>query len=84
MLLTKADYFADFYLSTQVRKAWEGHTIRSSSKYCYILADTSAMISYDGLLVKRSRATLCGCNKLVKLEKKYLLYLDICCAADQG
>ena len=50
---------SNVYLFTQFRKAWEGHTVRSRSKY-YILADTCAMISYDRLLVERSRATLCG------------------------
>ena len=62
-------------LFTQVQKAWEGHIVRSASEYYYIVADTFAMISYDKFLVKRSRATLCGCNELGKLEKRYLL----CC-----
>ena len=35
---------SNVYLFRQVRKAWEGHTVRSSSEYYYILADTCAMI----------------------------------------
>ena len=53
----KSEQASNVYLLTHVRKAWEGHTVRSTSEYCYILADTYAMISYDRLLVKRSRAT---------------------------
>ena len=43
---------SNIYLFTQVQKAWEGHTVRSTSEYYYILADTCAMISYDRLLVR--------------------------------
>ena len=71
----QSEQASNVYLFTQVRKAWEGHTVRSTSEYYYILADTCAMISYDRLLVKRSRATLCGRNEVVKSEKRYLL----CC-----
>ena len=53
----KSEQASNVYLFTQVGKAWEGHTVRRTSEYYYILADTSAMISYDRLLVKRSRAT---------------------------
>ena len=70
----KSEQASSVDLFTQVRKAWEGHIVRSTSEYYYILTDTFSMISYDRLLVKRSRATLCGCNELVKLEKRYLLF----------
>ena len=56
---------SNVYLFVQVLKAWQGHIVGSISEYYYILADTFA-ISYNRLLVKRSRATLCGCNELVK------------------
>ena len=41
------------YWFKQVRKAWEGDTVRSTREYNYILADTCTMISYHRLLVKR-------------------------------
>ena len=53
----KSEQASNVRLFTQVRKAWEGHTVRSTNEYYYILADTCAMISYHRLLVKRSRAT---------------------------
>ena len=43
----KSEQASNVYLFTQVRKAWEGHTVRSTSEYYHILADTCAMISYD-------------------------------------
>ena len=53
----KSEQASIVYLFTQVQKAWEGHIVRSTSEYYYILAGTYAMTSYDRLLVKRSRAT---------------------------
>ena len=41
-----------------------------SNEYYYILADTCAMISYNRLPVKRSRAALCGCNETGEIEEK--------------
>ena len=56
-----------------VHIGWEGHTVRSICEYYYILCDTFARISNDGLLVERSGATSCGCDEFGKLEKRYLL-----------
>ena len=51
----KSEQASNVYLFMQVRKAWEGHTVRSTSEYYYILAHTYALISYDRLLVKSPR-----------------------------
>ena len=49
----KSEQASNVYLFTQVRKAWEGHTVRSTSEYYYILAYTCAMINCDRLLVSQ-------------------------------
>ena len=71
----KSEQASNVYLFTQVRKAWKGHTVRSTSEYYYILANRCAMISYDRLLVKRFRATLCGCNELGGIGEKISVVL---------
>ena len=49
----KSEQASNVYLFTQVRKACEGHTVRSTTEYYYILADTCAMISYDRLFISQ-------------------------------
>ena len=71
----KSEQASNVYLFMEVREAWEGHAVGSTSEYYYMLTYTCAMICSDRLLVNRSRATFCGCNELVKSEKRYLL----CC-----
>ena len=70
----KSEQASNVYLFTQVRKAWEDHTVRSTSEYYYILADTCAMISY---YLRDRGPLLCGCNELVKSEKKIPVVLLI-------
>ena len=37
----KSEQASNVYLFTQVRKALEGHTVRTTSEYYYILADAA-------------------------------------------